>query len=337
MGFGVDLKLLKNLEKDRGRFQYYFFSPIFEKGKKDFTNEMEERETIDENLSKIRFIQEDGKGIFDFLLLHLHPTFSVVLGTLTNRSEIDIMGARLRSIGLYPFVVSKDKMFKILEGEYEEHVLREYRAGATQLQSYFKDHTDNEIISTRLEQDKKLGLKPYRATFALKAQKKQTVEIFHDGFILTENPAFHLDFINSLIEEFVTMKVDIFNLAEKAVFTLKSNEGLSSIRKMLFTYVDSESALTKFNKIETTLTYKKEESEKAIVVIMNQIGDWHISSKIVIRNFSRNDIQSIGVYIFTISGKRAVLSTLRGDPYRAIQIYSAVDEAGDLSEVKVVE
>lgn len=336
MKFGVNLRQLGDLEKDRGRFQYYFFSPIFEKDKNYSAALGEERVSISEKVSRIRYKQEDGKGTLDLLLFYQSDSFSIAFGTLTNRREIDTMGARLRSFGLYPFVVSKDKMFKILEGEYDKHVLREYRSGATQLQSYFKDHTGKEIILTRLEQDKKMGLKPYRATFALKNKKKQTVEIFHDGFMLTENPTFHLDLINELINVFVGANVELFNLAEEAVLTSKTNERLSSLRKILFTYANSESALTTFNKIETTLTYKKEETEKAVVVIMNQIGDWHISSKIVIRNFMKEDTRSIGVYFLTISGKRALLSTLRGDPYRAVQIYSAVDEAGILSEMKVV-
>jgi hypothetical protein len=334
--FRINQEQLSYLQKERGKFQYYFFSPVFKKENNIGSTVNGEFEKVTENVSRLIYKQNGEEMGVDILLFNQTDSFFIAFGTLKNRKEIESIGAQLRFLGLYPFVVSKEKMFEILENEYLDYVLREYRSGGTRLQSYFKDHTDNDVILTRLEQDKKLSLKPYRATFALKSKKKQTIEIFHDGFIITENPSLHLNFINDLIKVFFNVNVELFNFAERAVFKSKTDKSLPSLKKILFIFSNSVTSLDLFYKIQTSLTYKREESEKATITIMNQISDWHISSKIVYRNFLKEDTDSIGVYYLTVTGRRVFLSTLKGDPYRSIQIYSAIDEVGTLSEMKVI-
>jgi hypothetical protein len=113
-------------------------------------------------------------------------------------NDMDVEPIRTSSTSLYNFLRRQDN--------YAGYFLREYRAKNSLLQSYFKDHTQEQVhrlILKKLNRDWEDGLKPYFATFKSK-NLNSTVQIDDNGFITMDRLPVSMD----LVESIVSMKIN---------------------------------------------------------------------------------------------------------------------------------
>ncbi|AKA48732.1 hypothetical protein IX51_06035 [uncultured archaeon] len=334
----LKLSDIEFLSEDRGKFRSFFFSPVIEAKKRQSTSGQFKKEKVSERAVRVSFIDGPLRDHTDIVLLRNKTGLSLAFGTVKSRRDIELLAYKLRFYEIYPVFVTKSKMFSILETEYDNYILREYRAGKKQLQSYFKDHSDLDYILQRLDQDKKMGLKPYRATFSLKTNKTDEFEIHHHGILLVENPTKHIEFFNELLDEISETSKHIFTQASKAIFTSPTESNLSSKKKVLIEFDKEIDTQNYFDKIVASLAPPPQgiRMERPIVVIMDKREDWMITAYIVYQGEGAEGWINFGHYSLTITNNYATVTTLKGDSYRAVQIYSAIDEGENIKEATVI-
>lgn len=145
----------------------------------------------------------------DVLFNSIDREYGILYGVLRRAKSEDMRFVRkfVSEMDIEPIDTSSSSLYYFLKGQknYEGYLLREYRAGASLLQSYFKDHTQEELhrlILKRLERDWKDGLKPYFATLKSKTVN-ETIQIEGEGFITMER----LPTTMKLVDSLVAMKV----------------------------------------------------------------------------------------------------------------------------------
>ncbi len=86
--------------------------------------------------------------------------------------------------GVVPLQFSKTNMYDLISKKRDDVSIWEYRAKKSSEQSYFKDETNKKIdLYNRIDQDYKMGLKPYLATFRVESHPKDSsFKIHGDGF-----------------------------------------------------------------------------------------------------------------------------------------------------------
>ena len=223
----IDLTYTEYLREQRGGFHTYFFWPVYRNRKDHYPNVKFERLEgrayklqIDDAFTLGRNIANFGP---DLIYQELSDDFGVAFGTYLRKGPRDIANSIsvLETLGLIPIRFEKAILFEFLRNpsNYSEYRLREYRGKAPRLQSYFKDDRWNyergeNAILTRLEEDARMGLKPYQATF-----KKQTgegsVKVFESGALLTDKPQDNIEFVTSIMEKVISEGKGTVALAKK--------------------------------------------------------------------------------------------------------------------------
>jgi len=108
--------------------------------------------------------------------------------------------------GVVPLQFSKKNMHNLISKKHEHIALREYRAKKSAEQSYFKDETDKKTdLYNRIEQDIKMGLKPYMATFKVgKLSKEADFTINGNGFALC-----NAEFFSKIADDMLKIFTDL--------------------------------------------------------------------------------------------------------------------------------
>ena len=175
----IDYESFGKLSQERGSgFNLYFVWPVFSKDIIDTVGKLP-NETVGNGTYKILLTDEEkvsskDRMLFgiDFLLKLLDgKEYALAFGVINKSSWRDIIKAHqlLKNLGLKTVPARADSLYQFLMNKknYEGYLLREYRSGATKLQSYFKDDNvieNDRMILEKLENDWTDGLRPYNAT-----------------------------------------------------------------------------------------------------------------------------------------------------------------------------
>ncbi len=146
----------------------------------------------------------------DILFTRLEREYGILYGVLRRAKSEDMKLVKkfVSEMDIDPIETSSTSLYHFLKGpkNYSGYFLREYRAGAKLLQSYFKDHTQVEshrLILKRLNRDWKDDLKPYWAT--LKSRRTNTtIQVESEGFVTMDRVPESMN----LIDVIVNMKID---------------------------------------------------------------------------------------------------------------------------------
>jgi hypothetical protein len=167
---------------------------------------------IAENRYSIAIKKSEQIDLFgsDILFTRLEGEYGILYGVLrrTKPEDMKLVKKFVSEMDINPIETSSTSLYHFLKESknYSGYVLREYRAGARLLQSYFKDHTQVEshrLIIKRLNRDWKDGLKPYWAT--LKSKRTNTIiQVDSEGFITMDRVPESM----SLIDLIVNMKIN---------------------------------------------------------------------------------------------------------------------------------
>ncbi len=205
---------LKHLNQNRGDFSHYYVRPVyFQSGFDSVQNSFPELQTdlpealhlgIEKRLSNLNS---------DFVIAKITENYGISAGTLEKKSQkyYDLTIENMKNYGIVPVSIPKLTLYDIAKSPFEGYMLKEFRAGAEQQQSYFKDQKvpGNNLrhIESRLEQDRIMGLLPYRTAFSISkvGYKSKTVEVFSNGLFVTnyleENFNFIIQFLQRVVKE----------------------------------------------------------------------------------------------------------------------------------------
>ncbi|MHB8559749.1 MAG: hypothetical protein ACYDAP_01080 [Thermoplasmataceae archaeon] len=263
----IDLTYLEHLREQRGGFHTYFFWPVYRK-RKDLYQDMK-FERLEGKTYKV--LTDDvltlggNKTNFgpDLIYQELSDDFGVAFGTYLRKGPRDIANSIsvLETLCLIPIRFEKAILFEFLKNpsNYSEYRLKEYRGKAPRLQSYFKDDRWNyekgkNAILTRLEEDARMGLKPYQATFK-KQSEEGSVKVFESGALLTDKPENNIEFVTDIIEKVVSEGKGTVALAKKVkIEHLKKAISLRLHTDMVIgiEQATSESIMTFIKKLDKT-------------------------------------------------------------------------------------
>ncbi|MHB1492099.1 MAG: hypothetical protein ACYCSG_01355 [Thermoplasmataceae archaeon] len=114
--------------------------------------------------------------------------YCVAFGYFNKRSGRDYKKgeALLKYLGIKPIPLRSESIYSIAlsKNDYNNYVLREYRAGAEKFQSYFKDDhyvLRERLIEERLENDWKEGIRPYQ--ILLHRPNSDEISVYGNGLI----------------------------------------------------------------------------------------------------------------------------------------------------------
>jgi hypothetical protein len=208
------IKGLTRLDQNRGDFSFYYVRPVyFQNG---FGSIQESFPELATEIPETLHFGADNKvnsTKSDFVVAKLSKNYGIAAGTLEKKAQkfYNIATERMKNFGIVPVYIPKLTLFDIAMNPFDDYMLKEFRAGAEQQQSYFKDHrmpgNNYRRIESRLEQDRKMGLLPYRTAFAIpkKGFKTKTVEVFSNGLFVTnyleENIIFISEFLKRVVNE----------------------------------------------------------------------------------------------------------------------------------------
>ena len=142
----------------------------------------------------------------DVLFTRIDREYGILYGVLrrTKSEDMRFVSKFISGMSIEPIETSSTSLYYFLrvQKNYDGYFLREYRAGTSLLQSYFKDHTQTELhrlILKRLNKDWKDGLKPYFAT--LKSRRTNTtILVESEGFITMDKVPESMNLIDSLVD-----------------------------------------------------------------------------------------------------------------------------------------
>ena len=300
----------------RGDFPFYFFRPVYiPEGFTNFKNSFPELETGLDNVLHIEKAETEGS---DLILLKLTEYFALSTGTLEKKSNKYLTGlmALLRVYNAVPVSIPRTLMFSAATVPFEDFMIKEYRAGAEKIQSYFKDHfspnEEERDIDIRLEQDKKLGLLPYRSTFAQpqKGFKSKPVEVFENGLFLTAYPEENFEFIRPFLNKIIkgtekrfreTSKVQIKRLEwshqnlRTADLSVKVDKEFYPIHFKNFTNKAEKLSNPKFQRIARSSAFDEEIGTYHSLFLSNSPDDYDVEAHYLV-GIRENSIQISPVF-----------------------------------------
>lgn len=166
---------------------------------------------IEERKYSVLLKQEEAVRLFgkDVLLNLVDKDYGVLYGVIKRNKADNIKQAKklINRMDIEAVETSSTSLYYFLRNQanYPGYLLREYRAGAALLQSYFKDHTPlmaHRLILKRLATDWRDNLKPYSA--ALKSRTiNANIFIESEGFITMDR---NLE-TAALIDRLINMKI----------------------------------------------------------------------------------------------------------------------------------
>ena len=141
----------------------------------------------------------------DVLFNRIDREYGILYGVLRRAKSDDMKFVKkfASGMGIESIETSSSSLYYFLKWQknYEGYFLREYRAGAPLLQSYFKDHTQvklHRLILKRLDRDWKDGLKPYFATLKSKTINA-TIQVEGEGFVTMDRLPESMKLVDSLL------------------------------------------------------------------------------------------------------------------------------------------
>ena len=213
----IEYDSFKKLSQERGSsFNLYFVWPTFSKSINEALSRLPS-EVVGKHSFRI-WLNDDNKlttkdlmlfGIDLLLEIARGDEYAVVFGVINKSSWRDLIRAQqlLRSLGFNTVPARSDSLFQFLMNQenYTGYLLKEYRSGATKLQSYFKDDNvdeDSRLIYERLENDWKDGLRPYKATLR-KPGSSIKIQIDGRGIITMPIVPEDTEVLNTLIQKMI--------------------------------------------------------------------------------------------------------------------------------------
>jgi hypothetical protein len=203
---------LEQLDQNRGDFSFYYVRPVyFQNGFGSIQESFPETGTEIPETLHFEVENRVDRMKSDFVVSKLSKNYGIATGTLEKKSLkfYNVASERMKDYGIVPVYIPKLTLFNVAMKPFEDYMLKEFRAGAEQQQSYFKDHrvpgNDYRRIENRLEQDRAMGLLPYRTAFAIpkKGLKTKTVEVFSNGLFITNYLKENINFITEFLERVV--------------------------------------------------------------------------------------------------------------------------------------
>ena len=226
----IDYESFGKLSQERGSgFNLYFVWPVFSKDIIDTVGKLP-NETVGNGTYKILLTDEEkvsskDRMLFgiDFLLKLLDgKEYALAFGVRNKSSCRDIIKAQqlLKNLGLNTVPARADSLYQFLMNKknYEGYLLREYRSGATKLQSYFKDDNvieNDRMILEKLENDWTDGLRPYNATLR-KPSSSIRIKIDGRGIITMPIVPEDMEVVNTLILKMVNEHQTIREMIKRA-------------------------------------------------------------------------------------------------------------------------
>jgi len=224
MMYDLLVRSLKRLNQIRGDFSFYYVRPVYFQG--GFGSIQDSfPELITDTPETLHF--EVDKRVSDiksdFVVAKISKNYGLVAGTLEKKTQkfYNIATEQMKTFGIVPVNIPKLTLFDIAMNPFDGYMLKEFRAGAEQQQSYFKDHripgNYYRRIENRLEQDREMGLLPYRTAFAIpkKGYKTKTVEVFSNGLVVTNFLKENFGFISEFLKRVVNETKDRFEESAK--------------------------------------------------------------------------------------------------------------------------
>lgn len=243
----IDPDALRILENNRGGFNTYFIWPVRILGDLQslkLKDTQLQRILIDVTPESLR-IPHNPLGP-DFVVQRVDEEYGIALGTFNKGHAHDIENSKniLKYFNLEPIRLQEAFIYQFVNQQKhsKEYDIREYRAGARRLQSYFKDQNNPSIekkhIFKRLKQDWNMGLKPYevRITDTL---EDVTVQINNSGLITSENIEKEINLLNAISSQGIrkykqieerTKQIGKFSVGNIVTF-LSHNDLLIDIKK----------------------------------------------------------------------------------------------------------
>lgn len=278
MALLIHYNTYRRLSPERGTgFNLYFAWPVFSKNIGETIAKLPS-EKLDKKLYRLLLDQVEkplskGKLLFGIdLLLELSEgtEYAVALGVINKSSWRDLITAQelLRNLGLNTVPMRADSLYQFLMNtkNYEGYLLREYRSGATKLQSYFKDDNiadADRLIYERLENDWRDGLRPYKATLK-KLRSSIKIQIDGRGIITMPILPEETQVLNLLIQKMIKDHITVRVMVKKAKM-----ERLEIPRLQLFGHTNLILRLRTENKV--SMPAPKDESLKESDTVENFI------------------------------------------------------------------